>query len=306
MIAPPHETFHEFIIDILRTTLGREWWHNELESPGEKRHFIVECVLKFNEWQKRRSAKREELAENIWAATPDGWSKSLLALAFDVCSLMHTRHLPEQLLGRLKTKNQYQGARYEIAVAAIFARLGCDIMFLDEKERSTIKHCEFVAAHQETGVSVAVEAKSRHRLGVLHTQGIKEAERLLKGDVQRLLNRALRQNPGDRPFMIFVDINSPPTPGVRMEQKQWFKDIKRMMRGYGTPTPEVPHPHNGIVFTNYSYHYQTEKEAEPGEHLLVIPRYSRFPLPNPDFLRMLGSALANYGNVPNLDLEYSE
>lgn len=303
---PPHETFHQFIIDILRLTLGKEWWNNELRLPEEQRHFIVKCFLKFYEWQKKKSVKQKKVTEKIWAAKPDGWTKSLLALAFDVCSLVHTHHLPEQLSKRLKNRNEYQGARYEIAIAAILARLGCNIRFLDEKEKLTIKHCEFVAMDQKTGASVAVEAKSRHRPGILHTPGIRKEEKLLKGDVQRLLKEALEQNPGDKSFMIFIDINSPPTPGVKMEEKQWFKDIVKMMQSYGGPTRENPAPYNGIFLTNYSYHYQTEKEAEPGEHLSIIPFHSKFPLPGPDFLKMLSSALANYGNVPNLDLEYSE
>lgn len=303
---PPNETFHQFIIDILRITLGKEWWDDELKLPTEKRHFILKCFLKFNEWLTRESVKREKVSKEIWAAKPDGWSKSLLALAFDVCSLIHTLQLPEHLLKRLKNKNEYQGARYEIAIAAMFARLGCNIKFLDEKEKLTVKHCEFIATHQKTGVSIAVEVKSRHRAGVLHAPGVKDEEKLLKGDVKRLLNRALKQNPGNMPFMIFIDINSPPTPGKRIEDKQWFKDIKKMMKSYGAPTPENPDPCNGIFFTNYSYHYQTEKEAEPGEFLSIIPRYSKFPLPTPDFIKMLYSALNHYGNVPNLDLDYSD
>ncbi|MFC1630050.1 YecA family protein [Patescibacteria group bacterium] len=300
----PNETFHQFIIDRLRQTLGKEWWERELELFSKRRHFVMKCFVNLSEWQRRDGVKREKITKEIWAAKPDGWTKSLLSLAFDICSLIHARHLPQQLLNRLKNQNEYQGARYEIAVAAIFARLGCDIDFLDENERLTIKHCEFIATHQKTGISVAVEVKSRHRSGVLHTLGIRKEEDLLKGDVQKLLNRALKQNPGDRPFLIFVDINSPITPSVKVEEKQWFQDIKKMIGSYNAPTPENPDPYNGIFFTNYSYHYQTEKEAEPGEYLSITSLHPKFSLPDSNFLIMLNRAVANYGNVPNLDLEY--
>lgn len=297
---PPSETFHEFIIDILRIMLGKEWWDEQLTS--QDKHFIMKCFLKFFEWKEKVKIEANKVGESLWMAVPDGWSKSLLCLAFDVCSLTHTLQLPEHLLKRIKNKNEYQGVRYEIAIAAMFARLGCKIRFLDEEEK-TKKHCEFIADHLQTGVSIAVEVKSRHRGGILHMLGVVNEQRLLRGNVKRLINRALKQNPGDRPFMIFIDINSPLTPGIPMEEKQWFKDIQKMMKEYGASTPEKPDSYNGIFFTNYSYHYQSEKEADRGEVLHIIPLFPKIALPGSDFLTMLLSALSNYGAVPNLDLD---
>lgn len=300
----PNETFHEFIIDIFKLTLGKEWWDEQMKLRDK--HFIVNCFLKFYEWQRRNAVTANRVSERIWGATPDGWSKSLLSLAFDVCSLIHTRQLPEYLLKRLKNKNEYQGARYEIAVAAIFARLGCEIHFLDEREKLTSKHCEFIAKHRETGVEVAVEAKSRHRQGIIHVPGIYDEKKSLKGDIGRLLSTALKQNPNDKPFMIFIDINSPLTPKIAMGEKQWFKDIEKTVGRLGAPIKSNPDPYNGIFFTNFSSHYQTEKEADPNEHLAVIPLYSKLPLPNPRFLDMIVSALNHYGSVPNLDLDEAD
>ncbi len=300
---PPDETFHQFIIDILRITLGKDWWEENLNLSFEEKHFILKCYFKFYDWLTRGSVKREKVTGAVFAAKPDGWSKSLLSLAFDVCSLMQIGNLPECLVERLKNKNEYQGARYEITIAAIFARLGCKIEFLDEKDKPTIKHCEFIATHQETGTSIAVEVKSRHRAGVIHTFGIKNEEDLLKGDVQRLLKKALEQNPGDRPFMIFIDLNSPITPEKEVKDKQWFEDIKNIIAGRGARTAENPDLYNAIIVTNYSYHYQTEKEADKGEFLQFVPLYPKFPLPNDKFMEMLRSALNYYGNVPNLDID---
>lgn len=302
---PPDQTFHEFIIEVLQLTIGKEWWEYQKNLAPEERHFIMKCFLKYYEWQRKSSGVADnKLGDHLWGAIPDGWSKSLVALAFDVCSLQHKLSLPEHLLSRLRNRNEYQGARYEIAIAAIFARLGCDIEFLDEKKKLKIRHCEFIATHRETNVSVAVEVKSRHRSGVIHTEGDIKEEQLLRGDVHRLLNRALDQNPNDRPFMIFIDINSPLTPGVKMEEKQWFKDIRRFMDSYGPSSIEKPDPYSAIFFTNYSYHYQTEREAGPGEYLCLIPLYSSFPLPSEDFPGMLRKALSHYGSVPDLDMEF--
>ena len=297
----PNETFHEFIIDILMLKLGREWWEEQIKLKDP--HFIIKCFLKFYEWQKKNTTELNRVNERMWGAKPNGWSKILLSLAFDVCSLVHTHNLPEKLWQRLKNRNEYQGARYEITVAAIFARLGCEIKFLDEKEKLTIKHCEFIATHKQTGISVAVEAKSRHRKGVIHTIGIYEENKSLRGDVHNLLKRALQQNPGDKPYLIFIDINSPLTPKVAINNKQWFKDINSIIGRHEIASVRNPDPYNGIFFTNFSPHYQTESEAEPNEHLSLIPWYPKHILPNQQFLDILISGLNHYGNVPNLDLE---
>ncbi len=299
----PHQTFHEFIVDILFQNLGKEWWDIERTKSENERHFIIKCADMHKRWKIVNSNNFDnKITENVWEGKPDGWSRSLISLAFDICSLIHTDQLPAKLLDRLKNHSGYQGARYEIAVAAIFARLGCDIKFLDEDEQlKTTKHCEFIATHKETNISIAVEAKSRHRKGSLHQEGILNEEKALKADVGQLLNKALQQNPNNIPFIIFIDLNSPLTPNMEMQSKPWFKDIKKIIDKTPEPTAEKPDPFNAIIFTNYSYHYQTENEADPGEHLAVIPIFPTFRLPDANFMSMLVSALSHYGNVPNID-----
>ncbi len=298
---PPNETFHEFIVFILRITLGKEWWDKELAS--QEKHFIMKCFLYHFEWkQKNSQIPNNKINDNVWVGKPDGWSKTLVSLAFDVCSLIHKQRLPEHLLDRLKNKNEYQGVRYEIAIAAIFARLDCDIDFNVDDKKIKNKHCEFIATHRETNTSIAVEVKSRHRKGVIHHKGEYSEEKALRGDIGRLLNKALKQNPGDKPFMIFIDLNSPITPDIEMQNKKWFKDIEKKISNFDAPMPGNPDPFKGIFFTNYSYHYQTQNEAETGEHLSIIPFYSKFPLPNPSFINRLEGALSYYGNVPNIDI----
>lgn len=293
---PANETFHEFITHILKMTLGKDWWENQLVA--EKKHFIMDCFIHSNEWIKNNAVKTEN---GLWSVKPDGFGKSLLSLAFDICSLSHTLQLPDFLLDRLRNYNEYQGVRYEIAIAAIFARLGFNIRFLDDKEKITIKHCEFIAKHKDTSSEIAVEVKSRHRQGVLHTDGIQNEKKNLKGDVQQLLNKALQQNPQDIPFMIFIDLNTPLTPKVDFTEKQWVKDINKFMGRYAAPSLTNPDPFNAIFFTNYSFHYQTDMEATAGEYLSIIPMIPKFNLTDNNLINMIMLALNNYGNVPNLD-----
>jgi hypothetical protein len=173
------------------------------------------------------------------------------------------------------------------------------IDFLDKKIIMT-PHCEFIATHNETGVSIAVEAKSRRRPGVKHTPGKAGQNNLLKGDVQKLLDKALKQNPKNKPFIIFIDVNAPLTPFISMEEKPWFKDIQNMLGTYPVPTRETPEEYTGLFFTNFSPHYNTENESMPNEYLAVIPLWATYPMPNPIFSKMLFTAVQNYGFVPHI------
>ncbi len=294
---PADETFHEFLIFVLEDTLGKEWYSDQLAKTFEERHFIAQCVSRFHQWKKRASKRHS--VDGRWIATFDGWSKTLITLAYDIYSLHHTYHLPEHLITRLKNKDQYQGARYEISVAALFARLKCKIEFLDTNENRAEKHCEFIATHDETNVSIAVEAKSRHRPGIIHMPGKQDENKLARGDIQWLINRALDQNPGNRPFVIFIDLNSPLTPDIDIKRKPWAKEVRQIISSY--IDADKPNSCNGFFVTNNAFHYQAENETEAGEYVVVIPTLAKFRLPSPAFMQLLKKGLDGSGALPLLE-----
>lgn len=300
-----NETFHEFIINILREKIGKEWWNNELAKPEEERHFIFKCFLKFFEWQRKNYVEANRVGD-MWGAVPDGWSKSLLSLAWDVCSLIQSRQLPEELLRRLKNNGEYQGARYEISIAAIFARLNCKIDWQNDKpENISKKHCEFIATHLPTNLSIAIEVKSKHRAGVIHMPGSYTEKDLAKGNIKKLLKEALTQNPGDIPFMIFIDLNTPSTPGIPFDNKPWVKDVQEALNGI-FPNPNDENPCSAIFITNYSYHYQTDKDSQSGEYIGIFPNKPKYPFKDWELPGMLKGAFDHYGYVPNYDLDERE
>jgi hypothetical protein len=177
-----------------------------------------------------RHADPEQLARvGVMSAEPNGWVSYLLSLASDVATLIHAADLPDSLVRRLRNREQFQGARYEIAVSAIFARLDCAIRFLDEDETlHGIKHVEFEATHRPTGQTIAVEAKCRHRAGVLNERG-GPAEDPLRGNiraVRRLFTQATSKVPEDKPYFIFLDVNAPTTPEI---EKRWHEQIQAWM-----------------------------------------------------------------------------
>jgi len=165
-------------------------------------------------------------------------------------------------------------------------------------------HPEFIAEDLIGGEIIAVEVKSKQREGVIHTPGsVSNPAQLLWGDIQRLYRHAMKQNPGNVPFLIFIDMNSPQTPDITWQDKPWVKDIKKMMNRSPLHNPQNPDPCSGLIFTNYSYHYQTEDEAKHGEHLFTIPLHPVHRIQRGDFFTRLEKALSSYGNIPNLDIE---
>lgn len=295
---PEHETFPEFIIDYLqKEIMGKDWWEAQLQS--QQKHFLFQCFIKWEEWRKRNANEENRIDDYTWKAPTDGWARTLVSLAFDICSLEHTQQLPEHLIKRLKNRGEYQGAHYEIAIAAIFGRLGCGIDFLDTKKVATA-HCEFIATHKETGASIAVEAKSRHRSGIKHMFGKFIKELALRGDVKRLFRDALKQNPKNGPFAIFIDVNAPLTPTIPIPEKPWIKDIKRMLDGYPAASNN-PDEYTFLFFTNFSPHYDGADKSSPNEYLAVIPLFTAYPMESPIFGERLLKAVQNYGFIPDVE-----
>ena len=115
--------------------------------------------------------------------------------------------LPAKLCACLRDLGQFQGARYEILTASLFGRCGFQIEFITDTSR---RNPEFFA-HKD-GERIGVEAKSRHRAGVLNRRG--EFDREAPAEIKRLYEDAAGQNPGDCPLLIFIDVNLPLTPTV--------------------------------------------------------------------------------------------
>ncbi len=291
------QTFHEFIVSYLKIRLENKWLRKQEKLTENKRHFLAKCFQKHHEKYIEISSKAE--ADGFFSTIPSGWDQTLLSLAFDVATLEHTMQLPQRLMNRLKNEDQFQGAKYEIEVAAIFARLNYEINFLDNKEYQDIKHCEFIATHRKTGASIAVEAKSRHRRGVIHLPGSSKKDDLLKGDIQGLIDRAVSQGPKDKPFIIFIDLNSPSTPNVELPEKPWYKDISEIFENYSKLSEEQEESWNAIFITNHSYHYQEDMDIIPSEGLTVINTKPPVPSPDKPFFSILINAVENYGKIPD-------
>jgi hypothetical protein len=296
---PISETFHDFLISVVKWTFGKQWWKHQIKVNPNDRHIVVNWSYDLSEFQKLHTIDANKLANGFtYEADAPGPVWALLSLGYDLFCLQAKNQLPQFLAERLRRHREFQSARYEIASAAIMARSGFEIQYLDEVKMPQ-KHCEFIATHKNTGIQIGVEAKSRVRPGVLHEKGNFNYLEDWKG-ILDLISRAKQQKPAGIPFFIFVDFNLPPLPSVSIDQKPWIADLKRALSELGHPSPSNPEPFTALILTNFSHHYGSMQEKSfRGESGLVLPDYSENPLPDTNIIQIVIETLNKYDQIPN-------
>jgi hypothetical protein len=285
---PKDESFYDFQINLLLWAVGKPWYDAEMTKSVEQRHIILR-------WRHERSDllrahQRPEDDPNKPVTAPmTGNVRALQVLADDVYQLEHALKTPKKIIDRLRDPRQFQGARNEIAVASIFARCGFDIHFIDD---DTKRNPEFIA---EKGTEkIAVEAKSRHRPGVLEERGVMKndpAPAKIKGHYEN----ALLQNPGGIPFVVFIDVNLALTPATSPMEKLWVKEAMKCFddrRQEGKATD----PDTGVILTNFGWHYYRDRAAAPGECITVRSANPQFPIQEETW-KLLERALSEYGFI---------
>jgi len=282
--GPPDESFHEFVLRLLREQLTHEWIREELANDAADQHIIVRWFLEKDELFQTRA---EDHGRGVRSVIMTGGVKALLALGYDVYSLLHTGKILPKLINRLKDRDQFQGARYEMGVAAIVARCGFKLEWLNADS----KHCEFVARDDRTGIEVGFEAKSHHRPGVLHEGGMTPPPDEMRVKLGDHVKRALEQAPDNMPFVVFNDLNLPPD----VEVPEWQARIDESLE----KSKALDHAeHLSIIFvTNFAWHFVDEGEPPDGNVAVLETLNPKHPLPK-EIADRLAVAASQYGYVP--------
>lgn len=185
--------------------------------------------------------------------------------------------MDNELLVRLKHRDHFQGARHELFAEAACLRAGFGIEHENEKDYRT-RHAEFTATHKKTGQRISVEAKSRHRPGVLGRPGMPEPEEEVSMRFGSLINDAIKKAV-PYPLVIFLDTNLPPARAeafYRPESTIPFKPPHVSGRLCDLILGNIRKEHNGcdpyvqIVFTNHPHHYGREDEIAPSTWVLSM------------------------------------
>jgi hypothetical protein len=301
----PHATFSELLLRNLQLTLGKEWWEAESAKPVDQQHYVRRCYEELKNNPTRDDLDIKVADEHTRSMLMTGDTQALMSLAFDVYLLTHKNYMPEEWVDRLRNREEFQGVRYEIGVASLFVRMGCELEFYDPKERDKNgkrpKRAEFIAIHSETGNRVAVEAKSRQRDGVLHHPGTPNYNRAVRGKISDLYKQALLKQTDGLPLIVFIDVNSPTEVDATIDKAQWYADVRRSFESRPEPSPENPDKHTALFVTNYSPHYQGDNVSASGQYLYIGSIYPAQPLADGHtgtFMQKLLQATTGYGYVP--------
>jgi hypothetical protein len=251
--------FHDFLFEYLADVLGKEWGAEEIVKPFGERRPILQWYHQLCEFQRAHHAPN---GQGISAAIASGPVMAYLWLAYDPYTLEHHALLRTTLVRRLKIQDQFQGARYEVSVAASFVRAGFELAREDESDIET-SHCEFNATHIAIGATYSVEAKSRHRDGYLGRPGIPRPPADINADISTLVTRALGKR-AEHQRIVFIDVNVPPD----RQQSEVMEHLDQQVTTLEETQEGSPYPSAFLFFTNQPYHYVGNDEPEPGRRTL--------------------------------------
>jgi len=293
---PMDETFHMFILRRLSETLTREWV--EAEEKKENPHVVIQW---FREAQGIISTADQQDISTLRSVKLTGNMRALLALAYDFYTLQHCGApvLPK-LLNRLRNEQEFQGARYEIAIAGLVARSGFEIEWVNGEN----KHGEFIGTHKVTKDKAVFEAKSHHRSGVLGKDGEFNAEETRTKIMDHVREAIAQTKDTDLPIVIFDDLNLPLSTGTKLNEKEWFNEVEEHLEKYGFLSDIKYKKCGALLVTNFSWHFHSEIPPDTNELVTHFHINGPYSLRQDTVLQYLDLAAKQYGHVPDLLHEF--
>jgi hypothetical protein len=232
---PSASTFHEFLLSYGQSQLGADWI-----IANAKNHPLVTHLVKGRAGIRPTGA----IDGKFLVATMNGDLFAFLSFAYDLFTLADNAEVQKSLFDRLRRPDQYQGARYEMFVAASLLRAGFNIVFEDERDSRT-SHCEFTATSKQTGRSFSVEAKRRHR----EPPASDDEATPPKSGMYRLMQKALAKN-ANHERIIFADVNLPPD-DKPLFQVSWHQEVAASLNELEQKQKtDDPWPQALVFFTN--------------------------------------------------------
>jgi hypothetical protein len=287
-------TFPDFLTDYCKTVLGAAWGNAEIVKPFEQKHPIMQWYQKWAEF----SSNQSPASDGTFMAVASGPVSAWFHLAYDLYVLQHNAILQSALVDRIRKVDQFQGARYELTVAASFIRAGFKIKHEDETDRQR-KHPEFIATYESTGETIAVEAKSRHRPGVLGRPGQMEQPADVTAGIASLLQSAL-DKAIEQPYVVCIDLNLPPFGEGNVLQQPQIREVMETIVQKEKNYPKEAFPITVVVVTNFPHYYVSNDVEDPRKDFLVSPStYPKYPIGTAGIVDVLFKSLNEYAYIPN-------
>ncbi len=314
------KTFHDFLGNYIKSSLGGEWGNTELRKPLAERHPILKWYDHVCKLQRENATKPGP----VFSSPITGAASAYYRLAYNLYLIAHNgKDIQTRLLARLRNADNFPGAFFETQVAAWLIKSGFELEFEDESDKS-VSHCEFTAIYPTSNTKFSVEAKSRNP--GKSNQGPR------RFNIGRQLREALEKKAAHT-RLIFLDLNYPIS--AEKQAERLIKRAEYLLKSAETrlEIDNHPAPPAYVCLTNISDHYflespQThsiaafygfkvedflgkvlpsiraalrarEKHAEMFELMRSIEKYSNIPS---TFDGELPSSVFSDGNIPRMQI----
>ena len=255
--------FMNVIHDCGLEIFGVPYLEEEENKPLQERHPALQWMYTYVDHQQRlaQQGNVDPQAKQIGAG--GAWFR----FGYDLFTIRDNAKLVASLKKRLLNVQKFQGARHELAVAAICVAAGFELEFEDDTDNSR-KHTEFIGTDKFTGAKITVEAKSRHRRGVKSFSGGRDIPPGQNVDIRGLVVQGFgNTKDSSLPSYIFVDVNLPPAPDDHT-YRLWLQELEQTMMDLATEGYAAPCPVNAVFFTNDPSHYLLREQiGKPGDRL---------------------------------------
>lgn len=281
--------FTDFLPEYAEFALGKDWLAATPSHPAAKWR---------DHYKKQTAVVGAPDSEPILVPTTNAmlcW----LRFAHDLFLIRNNAHLQERMLDKLRHPNEFQGARYELAVTAWVMASGFAVEYEDESDLSR-PHGELEAYDSRSGFRFLVEAKSKRRDGLL---GFKKSGWRSQADwrtrlgIRNLLEDSFRDM--GMPYFVFVEANVP-----RLHEADWtvFAQNCAIEAMQERSKWNDACPVNALIVTNDASYYDDEDLPKDGYggHFCWIDRspVCLYPTDTQSILDRLKSGMVRRLKIP--------
>lgn len=279
----------DFLISHLKTTLGDDWFNQQVKLPINERHLIATWLLNATFTVHDEKAPVDSLRLN-------GSAFSALHLAYDLFVIanhgcLSDRKIANRLINDLKIMNNFNGARYEIFVFATLIRAGFHLKLHDQLDGTNGRVTECQATHIKSNAIIQIEAKTRNVKNVLGAPTGKKSKIRLYDKLRDAIEKDVKD-----PYIIFVDLNLEKFNVIEEEEKlnKVRGEYKKLEEKFSDKMPNI------VCFTNIPYHYESGDPLSKNSAFgLVQSKNPRVKLENEaEILNAINNALQQHGYLP--------
>ena len=295
--CPLNETFHQFILNRLWETLMQRWGHGwqtkQVKLPIETRHPL--SVWFSGAYELVQKYMKPPDVVGFWRAEMTGEFRALLSFAYDMYTLEHHGVLlDEKIWQRIGIPDQFQGVRYEVAIAAMACRAGFRIEWCNDLD----KHGEFIGTHIATEERIVFEAKTHTRSGILGKSGKFDPDKVRLKTVQHVHGALEQTKATGLPVLIFDDLNLPINEG-KVDEQKWFEKIDKLFKKSKFYEEYRGSHYGGLIITNFAWHFHEILPKKPEGNDVISYWHTGGPFSiDPAIIRYLTETSKQYGFVP--------